>query len=263
MYKEKMPFLFCPGCGNGVLVHLLARAVEELDLWDRVSCVGGIGCSSWIPTYLKVDYLKTLHGRTLPAATGLRVTRPDRKVIVVVGDGDGVGIGGNHLIHAARRNIDLAVVMVNNQIYGMTGGQAGPTTPFGARTTTTPYGNLEPPVDACRLVEAAGGTYVARWTTAHQMQLLKALKKAIMHPGFGFVEVLSPCPVQTGRYVMGSGDPVRLWRWLREHTTVRDGEEGKVRLGEFVELERPELTAQLYELMAARQAAARAAGVRG
>ena len=254
---DRLPFLFCPGCGDGVIVQAVARAIEDIGMIDRLCMVGGIGCSSWIVSYFNVDFMKVLHGRALPAATGLKLADPSRKVIVVSGDGDCVGIGGNHLIHAARRNIDLTVIMVNNQIYGMTGGQVAPTTPAGARTTTTPYGNLEPPIDACELVRASGATFISRWTTAHPKQLSDAVKKAIGHPGFAFVEVISQCPTQSGRYIHGTDNPVELVEWIKETYLTRSKIETlspeekaqKIPIGDFVEDTKPEFTAMVYQLM--------------
>jgi 2-oxoglutarate ferredoxin oxidoreductase subunit beta len=254
---EQMPFLFCPGCGDGVITQLVVRAIDELGIIDRVCALGGIGCSSWIATYLNVDFMKILHGRTLPAAIALKLTDPSRKVLVFAGDGDCVGIGGNHFIHAARKNIDLTVIMVNNQIYGMTGGQVAPTTPAGATTMTTPYGKIEPAIDACELAKAAGATFISRWTTAHPLQLLKAIKKGIQHPGFTFIEVVTPCPVQTGRYIQGSGEPVKLVEWIKKNCLTRaqmaslppEEREGKLEIGDFIETIQPEYAAKTYELL--------------
>lgn len=255
---KQLPFLFCPGCGDGVVTHLTARVIDELGILDRVCTVGAIGCSSWIATYFNVDFMKILHGRTLPAAIALKLTDPSRKVLVFTGDGDCVGIGGNHFIHAARKNIDLTVIMVNNQIYGMTGGQVAPTTPSGATTMSTPYGKVDQALDACKLAEASGATFVSRWTTAHPRQLLRAIKKAIQHPGFAFVEVVSPCPVQTGRYIHGSGDPVKLVEIIKESYLTKSQMDrlspkemqGKNLMGDFVERIEPEYTAESYRLMA-------------
>lgn len=254
---NQLPFLFCPGCGDGVVVHLTARAIDELGILDKVCTVGAIGCSSWIATYFNVDFMKVLHGRTLPAATALKLTDPSRRVLVFTGDGDGIGIGGNHFIHAARRNIDLTVVMVNNQIYGMTGGQVAPTTPAGATTMTSPYGKIEPAMDACEVAKAAGASFVSRWTTAHPVQLGRAIKKAIEHPGFAFVEVVSPCPVQTGRYLHGTGDAVKLVSWIEENCLTQgrmeklspEEKESKILIGDFVSEIRPEFAAKSYELI--------------
>ena len=149
--KSALPFIFCPGCGHGTVLNAFLRVVDELDIIDDLSLVGGIGCSSWAPVFVNTDVLHTLHGRALAMATGLKLVNPDRKVVVFTGDGDCMGIGGNHFLHAARRNIDLTVIMLDNGIYGMTGGQMAPTTPSDAKTQTSPYGNPEPPIDACSL----------------------------------------------------------------------------------------------------------------
>lgn len=216
--KEALPLIFCPGCGDGTVLNVFLRAVEEMGIFQNLALVGGIGCSGWLPTYLRADVLHVLHGRAIPFATGLKLTDPQRKVIVFTGDGDGVGIGGNHFIHGARRNIDLTVIMLNNGIYGMTGGQVAPTTPVLGRTQTSPYGNIEYPFDVCELARAAGATYVARWTTAHPYQLLKAIKEGINHEGFSFIEVLSQCPTQAGRYMEGTSDPGELLSLIKKKT---------------------------------------------
>ncbi|MGQ9695567.1 MAG: thiamine pyrophosphate-dependent enzyme [Thermodesulfobacteriota bacterium] len=216
--KEALPLIFCPGCGDGTVLNVFLRAVEEMGIFQNLALVGGIGCSGWLPTYLRADVLHVLHGRAIPFATGLKLTDPQRKVIVFTGDGDGVGIGGNHFIHGARRNIDLTVIMLNNGIYGMTGGQVAPTTPVLGRTQTSPYGNIEYPFDVCELARAAGATYVARWTTAHPYQLLKAIKEGINHEGFSFIEVLSQCPTQAGRYMEGTSDPGELLSLIKKRT---------------------------------------------
>jgi 2-oxoglutarate ferredoxin oxidoreductase subunit beta len=220
--KEALPLIFCPGCGDGTVLNVFLRAVEEMGIFQDLALVGGIGCSGWLPTYLKADVLHVLHGRAIPFATGLKLTDPRRKVVVFTGDGDGVGIGGNHFIHGARRNIDLTVIMLNNGIYGMTGGQVAPTTPPRGKTQTSPYGNLEYPFDVCELARAAGATYVARWTTAHPYQLLKAIKEGINHEGFAFIEVLSQCPTQAGRYMEGTSDPGELLSIIKKRTVLVD-----------------------------------------
>jgi len=220
--KEALPLIFCPGCGDGTVLNVFLRAVEEMGIFQDLALVGGIGCSGWLPTYLRADVLHVLHGRTIPFATGLKLTNLRRKVVVFTGDGDGVGIGGNHFIHGARRNIDLTVIMLNNGIYGMTGGQVAPTTPQRGKTQTSPYGNLEYPFDVCELARAAGATYVARWTTAHPYQLLKAIKEGINHEGFAFIEVLSQCPTQAGRYMEGTSDPGELLSIIKKRTVLVD-----------------------------------------
>jgi len=194
--EELLPTVFCPGCGIGIVMKALFTAFDELGIYplDKYVFVSGIGCSAWMPSpYIKADTIHTLHGRAIPVATGLKLSRPELEVIVVGGDGDIAGIGGNHLIHAARRNMDILTIMINNQVYGMTGGQLAPTTPQGFRTPTTPYGNIEYPLDTCQLVAAAGANYVARWTVTHFKQLKESFKKALKKKGFRFIEVVAQC----------------------------------------------------------------------
>lgn len=195
------PTPFCPGCGHGILMGALLRAVIELECdMKQMLFVSGIGCAAWIPSpHFKADTIHTLHGRAIAFATGVKLFNPKLKILVVSGDGDLSAIGGNHLIHAARRNMDMTVVCANNLIYGMTGGQAASTTPTGAFTATTPKGNPEPAFDLCKVVEAVGATFVARQPVATPIPLTRTLKKAIVHKGFSFVEVLSPCPTHFGR----------------------------------------------------------------
>ena len=192
---------FCPGCGHGILLGALLRAVDELQLDpQKLLFVSGIGCAAWIPSpNIKADTLHTTHGRAVAYATGAKLANPELNILVVSGDGDLSSIGGNHLIHAARRNLDLTVVCANNQIYGMTGGQSASTTPLKARTSTDPQGNDTPPFDLIRLVLAAGAGFAARWPVTRPRPLIASLKKAIAHRGFAFVEALSPCPTQYGR----------------------------------------------------------------
>ncbi|MFZ5585828.1 MAG: thiamine pyrophosphate-dependent enzyme [Thermodesulfobacteriota bacterium] len=196
---------FCPGCGHGVLLGLILRAIEGLEeagrlKWEEMLFVSGIGCAAWIPSpNFRADTLHTLHGRAVAFAVGAKAANPALKVMVVSGDGDLASIGGNHLIHAARRNADLTVVCANNQIYGMTGGQAAPTTPLDTPTATTPGGNPYRPFDLCRLVEAAGAGYVARGAVNRPYELMEYLARGLTTPGFAFIEVLSPCPTQFGR----------------------------------------------------------------
>jgi 2-oxoglutarate ferredoxin oxidoreductase subunit beta len=192
---------FCPGCGHGILLGSILRAVDGLNLDMRnMLFVSGIGCAAWIPSpHFKADTLHTLHGRAIPFATGAKLAKPDMQVVVISGDGDLASIGGNHLIHAARRNMDLTVICANNQIYGMTGGQVAPTTPLGSPTATTVEGNLYRPFDLCRLVKAAGAVYVARAVVSRPYEMIEYLSRALKTSGFSFVEVLSPCPTQFGR----------------------------------------------------------------
>jgi len=235
------------------------RAAHELghnDLSKFVFC-SGIGCSAWIPSpYLMADSLHVTHGRSIPVAMGVKLMRPDLNVVVFGGDGDIVGIGLSHLIHAARRNLDIMVVMVNNMIYGMTGGQVAPTTPFGAKTTTTPYGNFEYPLDATRLVATAGASYAARWTTAHGEQMIESMKRAITTRGFAFVEVASPCPTAFGRRV-GFKDVANMLRWfldnsipLKQASKMTEKElVNKIVVGEYVSREAPTLTDNVYKVL--------------
>jgi 2-oxoglutarate ferredoxin oxidoreductase subunit beta len=198
---ETFPTPFCAGCGHGILLGAILRAVDELELdFSQMLFVSGIGCGGWIPSpHFDTDTLHVTHGRPVAFATGAKLFKPQLNVVVVSGDGDIVSIGGNHLIHAARRNVDMTVICANNLIYGMTGGQVTPTTPQGARTLTTPAGNPERPFDLSRLVSAAGATYVVRYSVWHIRPLIRAIKKALQHEGFAFVEVLSTCPTQYGR----------------------------------------------------------------
>ncbi len=192
---------FCPGCGHGILMNHILRAIDELKMdMKKMVFVSGIGCAAWIPSpHFDGDTLHTLHGRALAFATGVKLFNPDLCVMAISGDGDLSSIGGNHLIHAARRNIDLKVICANNMVYGMTGGQVASTTPKGSKTATTAEGNPYRPFDLCKLVEAAGASYVARYAVTQPVSLINAIKKSLLHVGFSFIEVLSPCPTQFGR----------------------------------------------------------------
>ena len=196
-----MPHLLCPGCAHGIVLRALFEAVDRLQLDpDLVALVAGIGCSSRLAGYADFGTIHTTHGRAPAFATGLKLARPELSVVVITGDGDGLAIGGNHLIHAARRNLDLTVLLFDNGIYGMTGGQQAPTTATGARASTAPHGTVERPFDACALMQAAGAGFVARALTYDAVRLPGLLAEAIRHPGFAFVELISDCPVYFGRY---------------------------------------------------------------
>lgn len=198
--KEKLPHIWCSGCGDGIALKAILRAVHNKGLdKDKIAMVSGIGCSSRTPGYVDFNTLHTTHGRAIPFATGLKMARPDMTVIVVTGDGDATAIGGNHLIHAARRNIDLTVLVYNNHIYGMTGGQVSPCTPMGDFATTAPYGGLEHNFDIAGLTAAAGASFVARSTVYHAKALEKQIEKAINKKGFSLVEIMSPCPTAYGK----------------------------------------------------------------
>jgi 2-oxoglutarate ferredoxin oxidoreductase subunit beta len=192
---------FCPGCGHGILMGTILRALDGMAIpMERMLFVSGIGCAAWIPSpHFRADTLHTLHGRALAFATGAKLYNPELITLVVSGDGDLSSIGGNHLIHAARRNLDVTVICANNMIYGMTGGQVASTTPQRMQTATTPHGNPERPFDLCNLVAAAGASYVARYGVVQPLLLKRAIQRGIGTPGFAFIEALSPCPTQFGR----------------------------------------------------------------
>jgi 2-oxoglutarate ferredoxin oxidoreductase subunit beta len=250
MRPEVKKTTFCPGCGAGIITQALLRAIDELGInIDDCVFVSGIGCSAWIPSPLiNADMLHTTHGRPIAFASGVKLGLPDKHVIVVSGDGDLSAIGGNHLIHAARRNINLTVILVNNGIYGMTGGQTAPTTPHGKTTITSPYGNAEYEFDISELVKAAGASYVARWTTYHPRQMTKSIKKGIQKKGFAMIEVIAQCPVQFGR-VSKQGSAVNMMKNYKQNgiriekaAKMTAAElEGKIVEGEFVDSDKPEL----------------------
>jgi 2-oxoglutarate/2-oxoacid ferredoxin oxidoreductase subunit beta len=249
----------CPGCGNGILAQSILRAIEELGLTlDDFVFVSGIGCAAWIPSpSFYADVLHTTHGRPIAFGIGVKAALPNKRVMVISGDGDLTAIGGNHLIHAARRNIAMTVFCVNNGIYGMTGGQVAPTTPLGLTTVTTPFGNAENPFDISELVKGAGASFVARWTTYHPRQLVKTAKKAIQKKGFAFVEVLSQCPVEFGRKT-GIGNAVQMLEWYKtKSVTVTRAKDmspkelaDRIVVGEFVDIEKPELMETLAGIRA-------------
>ncbi|GMQ97628.1 MAG: 2-oxoacid:ferredoxin oxidoreductase subunit beta [Acidimicrobiia bacterium] len=213
-----MPHVLCPGCAHGIVLRSFLTAVDELQLdQDKLAMVAGIGCSSRLVGYVDFCTLHGTHGRAPAFATGLKLARPDLNVVVVTGDGDALAIGGNHLIHAARRNIDITVLLLNNSIYGMTGGQVAPTTPEGAIASTTPAGNTEPNFDACKLLIGAGASYVARVLAANPMDMTKVMAEGLSHPGFSFIEVISDCPEYFGRYnKVGGGAEMLTWMAVRD-----------------------------------------------
>jgi 2-oxoglutarate ferredoxin oxidoreductase subunit beta len=264
-YLRDLKLPFCPGCGAFTVMDAFLRAVYELgyeDLSKFVFC-SGIGCASWIPSpYFMADSIHTPHGRSIPVATGVKLLKPDLNVVVFGGDGDIAGIGLSHFIHAARRNLDILVIMVNNMVYGMTGGQVAPTTPLKVKTTTTPYGSFEYPLDAAKLAVAAGANYVARWTTAHLNQLKEAIKKAIQTKGFRFIEAVSQCPTAYGRRA-GFKNAGEMIKWFRENAIPlwqaekldEDSLAQKIVVGEFVERKRPTLVEAVYHVIAEAQKA--------
>ncbi|RBQ23879.1 2-oxoglutarate synthase subunit KorB [Candidatus Methanobinarius endosymbioticus] len=254
--KDRLPNIFCAGCGNGIVMNIFFKGMESADIdFDTLALVSGIGCSSRIPGYVKCDSLHTTHGRAITFATGLKVGNPDLNVVVFTGDGDAASIGGNHLIHGARKNINITVICVNNNIYGMTGGQISPTSPKGSFGTTAPYGARDKPFNLAELVSTAGATYVSRWTTVHPLQLSKSIKKALLNPGFSFVEIVSQCPTYFGRKNK-LRTPVDMINAFKENSAnIRkaakmDEEElvGKIVVGEYVNNSRKELTENVRDL---------------
>jgi 2-oxoglutarate ferredoxin oxidoreductase subunit beta len=219
--KSALPTIFCPGCGDGTILNAMIRVLDKKGGTNAFAFVSGIGCSSWIPVMINADVLHTLHGRALAVATGLKLAMPDKHIVVFTGDGDCMGIGGNHLIHAARRNLDITVVMINNYIYGMTGGQTSPTTPEGSRTKTAPYGSNELPFDAASLVAGAGAGFVARETAAHPRRLEKTRAQALEYPGFAFLEVMTQCPTQAGLNIFGNGAPEFIFNELKRRAIIK------------------------------------------
>ena len=245
---ERMPSIWCPGCGIGTTVNCFARALQESkrDL-SRVAIVSGIGCTGRVAGYLALDSFHTTHGRAIPFATGLKLARPDLDVIVYSGDGDLTAIGGNHFIHAARRNMDLLCICVNNLTYGMTGGQVTPTTPTPAIASTTPYGAFEPTFNLPHLAASSGASFVARWTAFHVRQLTRTIREALGKKGFRFIEIISPCPTLfLRRNRLGSAvDEMRFYRDNSEEKNLCDTREteiafrGKITVGKFVDRVRP------------------------
>ncbi len=245
---DRIPHIWCPGCGIGTTVNCFAHGLENsgLDL-DKVAIVSGIGCSGRVAGYLNMDSFHTTHGRAIPFATGLKLANPDLKVVVYSGDGDLTAIGGNHFIHACRRNVDMTVILINNHTYGMTGGQVAPTTPLTATATTAPYGNFEQSFNLPYLAESCGAVYVARWTAYHVRHVQKAIKEALLKKGFSFVEILAPCPTLYSRRNK-LGDGLDQMIHYKEHSVVMNGADtktvglgfqDKIVLGKFVDIERP------------------------
>lgn len=216
-HDKKFPHVWCPGCGNGIVLGSLIRAIDRLELdKDDIVLASGIGCSGRMPVYADFNTLHTIHGRALTFATGIKLANPGLTVLTVMGDGDATAIGGNHFIHAARRNIDLTAIIINNRIYGMTGGQFSPTTPYGARATTATYGHLEHAFSIAELAAVAGASFVARGTVYHARLLDSLIEQAVRRTGFSVVEILSNCHVQYGRRNQ-MGDPITMLKWFRDH----------------------------------------------
>jgi 2-oxoglutarate ferredoxin oxidoreductase subunit beta len=237
-----MPHIWCSGCGNGIVLNCFVHALDELQLdLDKLVVVSGIGCIGRTAGYTNADSFHTTHGRAIPFATGVKLANPELEVVVISGDGDLFAIGGNHFIHAARRNIGIKVICANNFNYGMTGGQQGPTTPLESITNTTPYGNIEHPFNLVHLAAASGATYVARWTTLHVRRLTQSIKRMLQKEGFCFIEVVSPCPEIFGRQnKMRTG--LEMMEWFRRSSVVENFSDPskaeitseKIVVGEFV-----------------------------
>lgn len=247
---DRLPHIWCPGCGLGVVTKCLVEAIRRSTIpLEKHVVVSGIGCTSRLPGYLNLDTYHTTHGRAIPFATGLKIANPDLEVTVVAGDGDLFNIGGNHLFHAIRRNVDLNVFCVNNFNYGMTGGQFGATTPTGAKTATTPYGNFEATFNIPYIVAASGAPFVARWTTIHIRQLLRTMQRALQVQGLAFVEIISPCPPTFGES-NGFEDAYAMMEYFRNYSQVNDQAElqkigltmkppDPIVVGNFVDVRRP------------------------
>ncbi len=248
---EMFPHFLCPGCGHGIALRALLWAIHELGIdKDRLAVVSGIGCSGRLSAYIDANTFHVTHGRPIAFATGLALARPDLKVVVITGDGDCLAIGGNHLIHACRRNLDLTCMMLNNEVYGMTGGQVSPTTSESRLTTTTPLGNAEPAFDACRLAAAAGAGLVGREVTMHVPALKNLLKEALAHPGFAFVEVISDCTEIYGRKNELGNSPEMILRQKSamrpeayQNTVERPFRPNALEIGVLARNERPEYAA--------------------
>jgi 2-oxoglutarate ferredoxin oxidoreductase subunit beta len=242
-----IPHIWCDGCGNGIILNCFVHAIDDLKMdIDKIVVVSGIGCIGRLSGYTNTDSYHTTHGRAIAFATGVKLANPDLTVVAISGDGDLFAIGGNHFIHAARRNVDIKVICANNFNYGMTGGQYGPTTPLNAWTTTTPYGNIEHPFNLVHLAAASGAVYVARWTTLHVRRLIESIKKMLQKEGFSFIEVITPCPEIFGRRnKMATG--IEMMNWFKKASDIRNNSDPakaeitseKIVLGEFIDVEKP------------------------
>jgi len=266
----RIPHIFCPGCSLGSTMTVIVKAIVETGIDpNKVSVVSGIGCTGRIAGYMNFDSFHTTHGRAIPFAIGLSVTDPERKVIVVSGDGDLFAIGGNHFIHAARRNADITVICVNNFNYGMTGGQVGPTSYITQKQTTAPYGNLETPFNLPDLAASCGAVYVSRWTALDVRRMKDSFVRALTKKGFTFVEVLGTCPTTFGRRnQLAEGKDI--YEYFEKHTELQHGadtrdmnieKEGKIIVGNFIDIEdRPTLTDHLLSLQKTAQASSKKEG---
>ncbi len=261
--NKKFPHLWCPGCGYGVGLSAIVRAIDSLGYArNDVIVISGIGCAARAPVYVDFNTLHTTHGRALSFATGMKLVKPHLHVIVIMGDGDALAIGGNHFIHSCRRNIDLTAIVFNNRIYGMTGGQGSPTTPKSGLATTAPYGSVSSPFDICNLAAGAGASFVARGTTYYARETERFIKQALAHKGFSMVEVVSQCPTIYGK-LNKMGGPVEMLKWQRDNAIPLDKVRqrwsetadleadlgGKFLTGVFVNRESPEFVTETYKVI--------------
>jgi len=245
---DRIPHIWCSTCGIGTAVTAFAEALKKVDYpLEKVCVVSGIGCSGRIAGYIKLDSFHSTHGRAIPFATGLKLANPELKVVVFSGDGDLAGIGGNHLIHAARRNMDIVVLCINNFVYAMTGGQVAATTPLTANTSTSPYGNFESPFSLPQLAESCGAVYVARWTALHVRRLARSMAEAMNKKGFSFIEIICPCStIYSRRNKLGTG--LDLMKFYHDNSVIKHGADTremgiefqkKIIVGKFIDRERP------------------------
>ncbi|MGQ4911258.1 MAG: thiamine pyrophosphate-dependent enzyme [Candidatus Thorarchaeota archaeon] len=256
--EDRQPWIYCPGCSIGIATGMVARAIDNLGIdFSKIVIVSGIGCTGRTSGYFKTGTYHTTHGRAIAFAEGVKIANPELEVIVISGDGDIAAIGGNHLIHACRRNVDITVVCVNNEIYGMTGGQFGPTTEHTkySQTSPPPLGNMEWPFNLVKLAASSGATFVARWTAVHARRATKSIEKGIAKKGFSFIEIVGACPTSYGR-MNRLGDGVTMHKHLLEVAEIQNGlppheaeliYEKRIVCGEFVDIEKPEYTEVLAE----------------
>jgi 2-oxoglutarate/2-oxoacid ferredoxin oxidoreductase subunit beta len=265
-HDKKFPHVWCPGCGNGIVLGALIRAIDRTGFEkDQIVLVSGIGCSGRLPVYVDFNTLHTTHGRALTFATGVKLANPKLQVIVIMGDGDATAIGGNHFIHAARRNLNITAIILNNSIYGMTGGQYSPTTPYGAKATTALYGNIEHSFSIAELAVTAGASMVARGTVYHATLLDELIEKAILKRGFSVVEAITHCHIQYGRRNK-LGGPIEMLRWQKESSVriekarnmTEEELEGKITIGVLVDRDLPVYTQEYKKIREAASAALKA-----
>ncbi|HXI10654.1 MAG TPA: 2-oxoacid:ferredoxin oxidoreductase subunit beta [Thermodesulfobacteriota bacterium] len=255
---NKLPHIWCPGCGHGIALKAMLRAIHASGLTkDQICMVSGIGCSSRTPGYVDFNTMHTLHGRAIAFATGVKLANPKLKIIVVTGDGDALAIGGNHFIHACRRNIDMTILVMTNATYGMTGGQYSPTTPVGSIATTSRYGSIEQPFDPCEMAKASGATFVARGTAYHTLELEKTILAALNHKGTSVVDIIDACPTYFGR-ANKFKSATHMMEVIEKDGTVSAKQadklppekvEGKMLRGILHQVERPEYTEQYDNLV--------------